>query len=64
MVILVEQHVMLKQLDGNWRFSFFAALRTWKSTPERFLGRPGIPGYKPKQKGRCLLTYNYQAIRD
>ena len=54
--------LVLKQLDHDWRSSFFAALRAWKATPERFLGRPRPPGYKPKQKGRCLLTYNDQAI--
>ncbi len=53
--------LVLMQLEDNWR-SFFAALRAWKATPERFLGRPGPPGYKPKQQGRCLLTYNYQAF--
>ena len=53
--------LVLKQLDQNWR-SFFAALRTWREHPDRFLGRPRPPGYKHKQKGRFLLTYNQQAI--
>jgi putative transposase len=52
---------VLKQLDQNWR-SFFAALRAWREHPRRFLGRPRPPGYKHKQKGRMLLTYNGQAF--
>ena len=53
--------LVLKQLDQNWR-SFFAAIKDWREHPERYLGRPKLPGYKPKQAGRFLLTYNKQAI--
>ncbi|MCB2160448.1 transposase [bacterium] len=53
--------LVLRQLDHNWR-AFFAALRAWREHPGRFLGRPRPPGYKHKQKGRFLLTYNQQAI--
>ena len=53
--------LVLKQLDHNWQ-SFFAALRAWREHPDRFLGRPRPPGYKHKQKGRFLLTYNNQAF--
>jgi putative transposase len=53
--------LVLKQLDQNWR-SFFAAIKDWRDHPERYLGRPKLPGYKPKQTGRFLLTYNNQAI--
>ena len=53
--------LVLKQLDQNWR-SFFAAIKDWREHPERYLGRPKLPGYKPKQAGRFLLTYNSQAI--
>jgi putative transposase len=53
--------LVLKQLDQNWR-SFFAAIKDWRAHPERYLGRPKLPGYKPKQAGRFLLIYNSQAI--
>jgi putative transposase len=53
--------LVLKQLDQNWR-SFFAAIKDWREHPERYLGRPKLPGYKPKQAGRFLLIYNIQAI--
>jgi putative transposase len=48
-------------VTGDWQ-SFFTAMRAWKRAPEKFLGKPKPPGYKHKQKGRCLLTYNDQAI--
>jgi putative transposase len=53
--------LVLKQLDQNWR-SFFAAIKDWREHPQRYLGRPKLPGYKPKQAGRFLLIYNSQAI--
>jgi putative transposase len=52
---------VLRQLDRDWR-AFFAALEAWKADPTQFLGRPGLPGYKDKQKGRNLLIYDLQAI--
>ena len=56
----VSQQV-LRSLDKAWR-SFFAAMREWREHPEKFLGRPRLPGYKDKQKGRYLLVYTTQAI--
>src|SRR5262249_6492365 len=51
---------VLRTLDKNWQ-GFFAALADWKRDPSIFLGRPRLPGYKDKQKGRNLLTYSIQA---
>ena len=48
-------------LDKNWR-SFRAALKEWYEHPEKFTGRPKIPGYKHKEKGRNILIYDMQAI--
>lgn len=56
----VSQQV-LRSLDKAWK-SFFAAMREWRKHPEKFLGRPNLPGYKDKQKGRYVLTYTIQAI--
>lgn len=53
--------LVLKQLNQSW-CAFFAAIREWNQQPEKFLGRPCLPGYKDKQKGRNLLVYNNQAI--
>ena len=52
---------VLRQLDKNWR-AFFAALEAWKEDPSKFVGRPKLPKYKDKTKGRFLLTYDIQAI--
>ncbi|WIG59556.1 MAG: hypothetical protein OJF49_002303 [Ktedonobacterales bacterium] len=52
---------VLRQLDHDWR-AFFADLDAWKADASKFVGRPRLPGYKDKQKGRNLLTYDIQAI--
>src|SRR5258708_2288879 len=52
---------VLRLLDKNWR-SFFAALSAWQKDPSQVLGRPKLPGYKDKQKGRNLLVYTIQAL--
>ncbi|HRF99315.1 MAG TPA: hypothetical protein PLZ51_29080, partial [Aggregatilineales bacterium] len=39
------------------------ALVAYKKNPEKFTGRPNLPHYKDKQKGRNLLIYTIQAIR-
>ncbi|MGO8948737.1 MAG: RNA-guided endonuclease InsQ/TnpB family protein [Ktedonobacterales bacterium] len=52
---------VLRQLDKNWR-AFFAALEAWRADPSKFVGRPKLPKYKDKTKGRFLLTYDIQAI--
>ena len=52
---------VLRILDQNWQ-SFFAALAAWQADPSKFLGRPKLPGYKDKQRGRNLLVYTIQAL--
>lgn len=54
-------NLILKQLDKNWK-SFFQALKAWRETPEKFLGRPNLPKYKHKTDGRFLLIYDIQAL--
>lgn len=56
----VSQQVLIN-LEKNWQ-SFFAAMKEWKENPKKFLGRPSLPKYKDKEKGRNLLTYTSQAI--
>ena len=48
-------------IDKNWR-AFQSALKAWKEHPEKFTGRPSLPGYKHKEKGRNILIYDIQAI--
>src|SRR5579883_1288107 len=52
---------ILRQLDKNWR-AFFAECRAYREDPGRFVGRPKLPKYKHKTKGRFLLIYDMQAI--
>ncbi|MBV9019190.1 MAG: transposase [Ktedonobacteraceae bacterium] len=56
----VSQQV-LKQLDDAWT-AFFEALQAYKQAPSKFTGRPRLPKYKDKAKGRNLLVYTIQAI--
>ena len=48
-------------IDKNWK-SFRNALAEWYEHPEKFTGKPKIPGYKPKEKGRNILIYDKQAL--
>jgi putative transposase len=52
---------VLKQLAHDWK-AFFAARDEWQRCPEKFLGRPQLPRYKDKSRGRNLLTYTAQAV--
>ncbi len=48
-------------IDKNWK-AFFKANKHYQENPSRFLGRPNIPGYKDKEKGRTILIYDKQAL--
>jgi putative transposase len=56
----VSNQVLL-QLHKAW-VGFFAAMEEWHEHPERFTGRPNLPGYKHKTEGRNLLVYEKGAI--
>ena len=56
----VSQQV-LKQLDDAWA-AFFEACKAYKETPAKFTGRPRLPKYKDKVKGRNFLVYTKQAV--
>ncbi|MBV9688179.1 MAG: transposase [Ktedonobacteraceae bacterium] len=56
----VSQQV-LRQLDDAWT-SFFEACEAYKQDPSKFTGRPKLPKYKDKAKGRNLLVYTAQAV--
>lgn len=43
----------LKILEQNWK-SFFVAIKDWSKYPEKYLGRPKLPGYLDKDKGRFI----------
>jgi putative transposase len=48
-------------LHKNW-VSFFKALQAYQEDPSKFVGRPRIPGYKDKERGRNILIYDTQAL--
>lgn len=56
----VSQQTVL-QVARAWT-AFREARKTYRKDPSKFLGPPRIPGYKPKQTGRAILTYTAQAI--
>jgi IS605 OrfB family transposase len=56
----VSQQVLML-LDKNWK-SFFKAIKVWKSDKSKFTGKPKLPRYKHKTKGRNLVIYTIQAI--
>jgi IS605 OrfB family transposase len=56
----VSQQV-LRYLDRNWK-AWKEATKAYQKDPSKFLGRPKLPKYKDKEKGRNLLVYTIQAI--
>src|SRR6266576_2191766 len=48
-------------IDKNWR-SFRKGLKEYYENPEKFTGKPKIPGYKHKERGRNILIYDKQAL--
>ena len=53
------QHT-LKLLIRNWT-AFFQARKEWKKTPEKFLGSPRPPHYKPPKGETIAIISNQQA---
>jgi IS605 OrfB family transposase len=49
----------LKTLDQSWK-AFFRATLEWKKNPDKFLGRPKMPGYKEKNGEHILIFTNQQ----
>ena len=56
----VSQQILMI-LDKNWK-SFFEVVKVYKADSSKFTGRPKLPKYKDKAKGRNLLVYTIQAI--
>ena len=52
---------VLIQLDKAWT-AFFEAMQAWREHPEKCIGRPNLPKYKPKTEGRNLLVFEMGAI--
>lgn len=54
-------NAILIHLHRNW-LSFFAAGKAYHDHPTTFTGRPRLPRYKHKEKGRFLLVYEKKAL--
>lgn len=51
----------LKILDKAWK-SFFHSVDEWKKNPGKFLGKPKLPKYKPKD-GRFMLSLDSNKVK-
>ena len=47
----------LNLLDKNWK-SFFASIKDYNKNPSKYLGRPKLPKYKPKNGRNILILTN------
>ena len=56
----VSNHVLMA-LDKNWN-SFFASIKDWVKNKEKYKGKPSLPKYKHKTKGRFCLDYELGAL--
>jgi putative transposase len=54
-------NALLIQFHTN-RIGFFEALKVYQEDPSPFTGRPKLPGYKAREKGRNILIYDKQAL--
>ena len=55
----------LRKLDKAWK-SFFESIKDYGKHPDKYLGRPKMPGYLPKENGRyeCGLDNNKFKVID
>ena len=52
----------LKSLNLVWK-SFYASIKAWKQDKSKFLGRPKLPKYKHKAKGRYIVSFTNQQCK-
>jgi IS605 OrfB family transposase len=51
----------VRRVSEAWK-SWLAGLKDWSKHPEKYLGKPRIPGYKHKKRGRNIVVYPIDAI--
>lgn len=49
----------LRLLDTNWK-SFFKMIKDWSKNKDKYLGKPKLPKYKPKDGKMVLIVTNQQ----
>ncbi|NET28823.1 transposase [Okeania sp. SIO1I7] len=52
---------IIKCLVATWR-GYFQAIKEWSKYPQKFLGKPKIPKYKDKTKGRNVVIYSKESV--
>ncbi|NEO52311.1 MAG: IS200/IS605 family element transposase accessory protein TnpB [Okeania sp. SIO3B5] len=52
---------IVRRVSEAWK-GWLAALKDWSQNPEKYLGKPKIPGYKHKERGRNVVIYPIDAI--
>jgi putative transposase len=52
---------IVRKLSEAWK-GWLAALKDWSKYPEKYLGKPKIPEYKHKDRGRNVVIYPIDAI--
>lgn len=52
---------VLMDLDKNWK-SFFKTIKDWGKNKHKYKGKPNLPKYKHKVKGRYCVKYELGAI--
>ena len=51
----------LRILDRNWK-AFFKGIKGWTTNPSKYLGRPKLPKYRPKD-GRFVLSLDSNKVK-
>ncbi|MEB3182064.1 MAG: transposase [Nostocaceae cyanobacterium] len=52
---------IVRRVSEAWK-GWLAALKDWSKHPEKYLGKPKMPGYKHKEKGRNIVIYPIDAL--
>jgi putative transposase len=52
---------IVRKVSEAWS-CWLAALKDWSKHPDKYLGKPKIPGYKHKERGRNVVIYPIDAI--
>ncbi|MGB3639227.1 MAG: transposase [Rivularia sp. (in: cyanobacteria)] len=53
--------LVIKQVSNTFK-SYLKAIKSYSKNKNAFTGKPKLPKYKHKEKGRNLLTFNNQAV--
>jgi len=52
---------IVRRVSEAWK-GWLAALKDWSKHPEKYLGKPKMPRYKHKERGRNVVIYPIDAI--